>query len=113
MKPDEGCLASFLLKALADGDGTITPDLVALWNNTKNKIKSEGKSISYLGKGYGGSGYKFDYTDEKSLKQKKSWLKRITGLEESDSDENDDIEGNVNDGTHMVKEDIKLQNNIL
>ena len=112
LKTDEGSLAGFLLKALADGDGTISPDLVALWNNTKSKIKSEGKSISYLGKGYGGSGYKFDYTDEKSLKQKKSLQKRITGLEESDSDENDDKEDNLNEGTHMVQKESKYQNNV-
>ena len=85
---EEGHLAGFILKALEDTESNKPPALTSLWNDTKRNHEAEGKSLNCFGKGYGGSGYKFDSTEEAS-NTKKHFQKRMFGLEESESDGND------------------------
>lgn len=90
ISPEEDQFAPDLVKALKESGAPVPADLAALAESFDKKKKA-GTAKTH-GSGFGGSGFKFDEAEEKKVKEmKKKAAKEFGIIEESESEEEDDI----------------------
>jgi hypothetical protein len=65
-------------------ESLVPADLRAMWNEYKEKMASEGKTVK-TGGGFGGSGFKFDENEASYTTEKKKFQKTVFGLQVSNS----------------------------
>jgi ATP-dependent RNA helicase DDX46/PRP5 len=70
------------VNALELSESLVPADLRAMWNEYKEKMASEGKTVK-TGGGFGGSGFKFDENEASYTTEKKKFQKTVFGLQVS------------------------------
>lgn len=90
--PEQGRYAGDLVRAF-ELSGTVIPvELIDLWNKYKSTQEEAGKKV-HSGGGFSGKGYKFDEHEAAAVKESKKFQKAALGLQ--DSDEEDDLEQDI------------------
>lgn len=90
--PDQGRYSGEIIRAM-ELSGTLVPEeLRALFDLYKTTQESEGKKV-HTGGGFSGKGYKFDEQEAAAVKESKKFQKAALGLQ--DSDEEDDLEQDI------------------
>lgn len=90
--PEQGRYAGDLIRALEQSTTAVPEELRELWEKYKANQEAEGKKV-HTGGGFSGKGFKFDEQEAAAVKESKKFQKAALGLQ--DSDEDDDLEQDI------------------
>lgn len=92
LTPDQGRYSGEIMRAMELSGAVIPEELRSLFELYKTTQESEGKKV-HTGGGFSGKGYKFDEQEAAAVKESKKFQKAALGLQ--DSDEEDDLEQDI------------------
>ncbi|CAJ0584811.1 unnamed protein product, partial [Mesorhabditis spiculigera] len=82
-------MAGEVVKAFETSGVTPPADLKAMWEKLQAEMKAQGKEIHLGGKGFAGSGYKYDEAEAVAVASQKTMAKLVAGMEAGEDDDDD------------------------